>query len=253
LTFGTSEFFEDNSASASRRPSRADARKARKTLKVEKQAVRSPPPFKPKTPAQAEYAECIDENAVTFGVGGAGVGKTYVPSRKALQDLIAGKYEKIIITRPMVPVSGESIGFLPGGVDEKCYPWAIPIIDAFCEGASKATVEKMMKDGKIDFVPFALIRGRTFNNAFVIADESQNLTVEQFKVLITRLGEDSKIVITGDLGQTDIKGKNGLEYAIRVAEHCNLDAEIFEFEDTDVVRSKVVAEWVLAFSEYGDK
>ncbi len=229
-------------------------RKARKIIKTDRTLARAPPPVVPKTEAQREFLEAIQECDVVLASGGAGVGKTYVSARYALQELLAKNIERIIVTRPMVAVSGENIGFLPGSVEEKCYPWAIPIIDAFNDGASKATVEKLMKEGVIAFVPFALMRGRTFNDCIILADESQNLTVEQAKVLITRVGERSKIVISGDISghQSDIKGVNGLEFLIRVAEKYDLDAEIFEFDDSDVVRSGVAAQWVRAFTDHGD-
>lgn len=242
----------DDAVFENRRPSKAELRKAKRTLKTSKQTGRHFTPLVPKTEAQQEFLDAIKENTVVLACGGAGVGKTYVASRYALERLVKSEIDRIIITRPMVPVSGEAIGFLPGGVKEKTDPWTIPIIDALCEGVSKTTVETMIKEGKIEFVPFAYIRGRTFNNCFILADESQNLTIEQFKVLITRVGEDSQIVISGDIRQSDLKTKNGLEYAIRVAEACNLDCEIFEFDDSDVVRSAVVAQWVAAFQEYGD-
>lgn len=251
--FDQTAFFENESPS--RRPSKAELRKAKRTIKTERTLARTPPPLTPKTEAQREFLEAIKENSVVLASGGAGVGKTYVAARYALQELLAGSIERIVVTRPMVAVSGENIGFLPGGVEEKCYPWAIPIIDAFNEGAAKTTVEKLMKDGKIVFVPFALMRGRTFSNCIILADESQNLTVEQAKVLITRVGEDAKIVISGDNSghQSDIRGVNGLDFLIRVADKYDLDAEIFEFDDADVVRSGVAAQWVRAFTDHGDR
>jgi phosphate starvation-inducible PhoH-like protein len=247
--------FFDAPPSPSRRPSKADLRKAKRTIKTERQIARTPPPFVPKSEAQKEYLEAIRDNDVVLASGGAGVGKTYVAARYALAELLAGNIERVIVTRPMVPVSGEAIGFLPGDVKEKCFPWAIPIIDAFNEGASKMTVEKLLKDGRIDFVPFALMRGRTFANCVILADESQNLTVEQAKVLITRVGEDSKIIISGDVSghQSDIRGVNGLDFLIRIADQYDLDCEVFEFDDDDVVRSGVAAAWVKAFTEHGDR
>jgi phosphate starvation-inducible PhoH-like protein len=235
------------------RPSKADLRKARRTLKTVRQTGRHFTPLIPKTDAQREYLDAIKDNDVVLACGGAGVGKTYVAARFGLQELLDGNFDRIIITRPMVAVSGENIGFLPGGVAEKTAPWGIPIIDAFNDGASKTTVEKLVKDGKIDFVPFALIRGRTFNDCYILADEGQNLTVEQAKVLITRVGENSKIVINGDISghQSDIRGTNGLDFLIDIAERYDLDCEIFEFDDADVVRSGVAAQWVRAFTEHG--
>jgi phosphate starvation-inducible protein PhoH and related proteins len=230
--------------------SKADLRKAKKLLNHAKQRARHGQKLTPKTRAQEEFLQTIRESNVVLACGSAGVGKTYVSARYALEELLNKNFEKIIITRPMVPVSGESIGFLPGGVKEKTDPWTIPVIDAFKDGASKTTIDSLIKEEKIEFVPFAYIRGRTFADAFILADESQNLTIEQFKVLITRLGENSKIVISGDLRQSDIRGKNGLDYAIRVAETCDVDCEIFEFDNSDVVRSSTVAQWVSAFSEY---
>lgn len=245
------ELFDD-AVQQTRRPTKADIRKAKRTIKTSKQTGRHFAPLVPKTEAQKDFLEAIKENTVVLACGGAGVGKTYVASRYALERLVAGDVERIIITRPMVPVSGEGIGYLPGGVKEKTDPWTIPVIDALCEGASKTTVENMIKEGKIEFVPFAYIRGRTFTNCFILADESQNLTIEQFKVLITRVGENTQIVVSGDIRQSDLKTKNGLDYAIRVAEAQDINCEIFEFDDSDVVRSAVVAEWVMAFSNYGD-
>lgn len=251
MSFDNSDLLD----SPSRRPSKADLRKAKRTLKTERTLARTPHPLVPKTEAQREFLDAIRENDVILASGGAGVGKTYVAARYALQELLAGNIERVVVTRPMVAVSGENIGFLPGTVEEKCYPWAIPIIDAFNDGASKTTVEKLMKDGKIIFVPFALMRGRTFVSCVILADESQNLTIEQAKVLITRVGEDAKIIISGDISghQSDIRGVNGLEYLIRIADEYDLDAEIFEFDDSDVVRSGVAAQWVRAFTQHGDR
>lgn len=118
----------------------------------------------------------------------------------------------------MVAVSGEEVGFLPGTLKAKVAPWAVPVVDAFYEGASKDTIDRMINDGKIDFVPFQFIRGRTFNDAYVIVDEAQNLTKEQFRVMVTRVGENTKIVLDGDLRQSDLKGKNGLQYAVDIYE-----------------------------------
>lgn len=247
----TAQFFDRDPDQ--RRMSKAEVRRMKRAIKTQKQTSRHGSPLVPKTEAQKEFLDAIKENDVLLACGGAGVGKTYVTARYALQELLAGNYERIILTRPMVAVSGEDIGFLPGGIDSKVAPWATPVIDAFKDGASKDEVTRLMKEGRIEFVPFAFIRGRTFNDCFIIADESQNLTIEQFKVLITRVGENAKIVISGDLRQSDLRGPNGLDFAIKIADNYAIDCEIFEFEDADVVRSKVASQWVNAFSKYDEE
>lgn len=244
-----SDFFDKPTAST--RPGYAEKRNARKLLKEDRQFKRHTNPLVAKNESQAAFLEALAEDKVLLVCGPAGTGKTYVAARYGIERVLDGTYERIIITRPMVAVSGEDIGFLPGDVASKVAPWGIPIMDSFKDSVgSKETLERMVKEEKILFVPFAFMRGRTFNDAFVLADESQNLTVEQFKVLITRIGENSQIVIDGDLRQSDLKGNNGLKYAIDIADNYDVDCEVFEFDEADVVRSRIVAQWVAAFTKH---
>jgi len=244
-------FFDPPSA----RPTKAEMRQARRLLKTAKKTTQfGAGKLVPKNEAQREYLDALEENTLLFAKGPAGTGKTYVAARWAAEKLLAGEIDKIIITRPMVEVSGEKIGFLPGGVKEKCEEWAIPLYDAFKDSiGSKQKLDEMLKAERIAFVPFAFIRGRTFNDAVVIADESQNLTIEQWRVLVTRIGENSRLIVTGDLAQSDLRGKNGLAYAIDIADRYDIDCEIFEFDSSDVVRSKMVMQWVQAFEEEDDR
>lgn len=163
-------------------------------------------------PKQLKFQSLIlDKNIpIVFGIGPAGTGKTMITCKEGMQLLKANKYKKIIITRPVVSVD-EEIGFLPGSLNEKMAPWVSPLYDYFNENES-ATVNKLLSSQKIEIVPMAFMRGRTFHNAYIIGDEMQNSTPMQMKTLLTRVGRDSKLVITGDLEQSDLgfNYRNGL-------------------------------------------
>lgn len=236
------------------RPTKAQLRQARRMLKTAKKVSKhGTGKLTPKNEAQREYMDALEENDLLFALGPAGTGKTYVVARWAAEKLLADEIDKIVITRPMVAVSNENVGFLPGGLEEKIAPWAKPLYDAFKESVgSKVKLDELIKAEKIEFAPFAYIRGRTFSDSVVIADESQNLTIEQWRVLVTRIGENSRLIVTGDLAQSDLRGKNGLEYAVDMAERYDIDCEIFEFDSSDVVRSGMVKQWVKAF-EHDDE
>lgn len=161
-------------------------------------------------PKQLKFQSLIlDKNIpIVFGIGPAGTGKTMITCKEGVQLLKANKYKKIIITRPVVSVD-EEIGFLPGSLNEKMAPWVSPLYDYFNENES-TSVNKLLSSQKIEIVPMAFMRGRTFNNAYIIGDEMQNSTPMQMKTLLTRIGRDSKLVITGDLAQSDLGSRNGL-------------------------------------------
>lgn len=167
----------------------------------------------PRGENQTNYVEDLqdDEISIVFAVGPAGSGKTMLAVQLAVQGLIDEKYEKIVITRPNVDVDDKGIGFLPGTANEKMAPWMMPIMDVFKETYSPAEIKKMVDNEVIEIVPISFMRGRTFKRSMIIVDESQGTTPNSLLAILTRIGEDSKMVVTGDLDQTDHKGPNGLK------------------------------------------
>jgi phosphate starvation-inducible PhoH-like protein len=169
------------------------------------------PMHSPRTTSQHTYVKYLDDatNKIIIPIGPAGTGKTMFACQKAITQLKSEEIDKIIITRPAVTVE-EEIGFLPGNIVKKMDPWTKPIFDIFLEYFNRAELDLMLYNNKIEICPLAFMRGRTFKNAFIIADEMQNSSPNQMKMLVTRLGDNSRMVITGDLQQSDIKGENGL-------------------------------------------
>lgn len=215
------------------------------------QDIPSPPktdlsPIEAKTPNQKRYINAIKSNVITFGTGPAGTGKTYVCTALAAQALKNKQVDRIILTRPAVE-AGESLGFLPGELNEKFEPWIIPFVEVLNERLGKTHVEYLLRNGTIDAVPLAYMRGRTFNRSFVILDEAQNTTPTQMKMFLTRIGYDSTIVVNGDMDQIDIHGPSGLEDAVRRTGWIPQVSHI-EFKQEDIVRSGIVGDIVSAYS-----
>ena len=204
-------------------------------------------PIKSKTVGQKKYVDLMKKNTITFGVGPAGTGKTYLAVAIAVNAYKAKQVEKIILTRPAVE-AGEKLGFLPGDLQEKVNPYLRPLYDALQEMLGVETYAKMMERGTIEIAPLAYMRGRTLSNAYVILDEAQNTTREQIKMFLTRLGENSKMVITGDLTQIDLpKGHvSGLKHAIRILKDID-DIGIIRLNERDVVRHPLVQKIVKAY------
>ena len=204
-------------------------------------------PIKCKTVGQKKYVDLMKKNTITFGVGPAGTGKTYLAVAIAVNAYKSKQVEKIILTRPAVE-AGEKLGFLPGDLQEKVNPYLRPLYDALQEMLGMETYAKMMERGTIEIAPLAYMRGRTLNNAYVILDEAQNTTREQIKMFLTRLGENSKMVITGDLTQIDLpKGlTSGLKHAIRILKDID-DIGIMRLNEKDVVRHPLVQRIVKAY------
>ena len=204
-------------------------------------------PIKCKTVGQKKYVDLMKKNTITFGVGPAGTGKTYLAVAIAVNAYKSKQVEKIILTRPAVE-AGEKLGFLPGDLQEKVNPYLRPLYDALQEMLGMDTYSKMMERGTIEIAPLAYMRGRTLNNAYVILDEAQNTTREQIKMFLTRLGENSKMVITGDLTQIDLpKGlTSGLKHAIRILKDVD-DIGIIRLNEKDVVRHPLVQKIVKAY------
>lgn len=204
-------------------------------------------PVKCRTVGQKDYVSAIRKNTVTFGVGPAGTGKTYLAVCLAVAAYKGKEAEKIILTRPAVE-AGEKLGFLPGDLQTKVDPYLRPLYDALQEMFGAETYQKLMEKGAIEVAPLAYMRGRTLSNAFVILDEAQNATREQMKMFLTRLGEGSKMVVTGDPTQTDLpEGKtSGLKQAVTILRGVE-DVAVCTLTDRDVVRHPLVTRIVRAY------
>ncbi len=210
-------------------------------------------PVKCKTVGQKTYVDAVKRNTVTFGVGPAGTGKTYLAVCLAVAAYKSKEVEKIILTRPAVE-AGEKLGFLPGDLQTKVDPYLRPLYDALQEMFGPEAYQKLMEKGVIEVAPLAYMRGRTLSEAFVILDEAQNATREQMKMFLTRLGEGSKMVITGDLTQTDLpEGKtSGLRHAVRILDGVE-DIAVVKLSEKDVVRHPLVSRIVRAYERDENK
>lgn len=208
------------------------------------------PAVRARTRKQLHYLKAMDDYDVIFGLGAAGTGKTYLAVAKALDEIRLGNYRKLILTRPAVE-AGEALGFLPGDLKEKIYPYLRPLYDALYDMGGVEEIEKLVERGQIEVAPLAYMRGRTLNDAFVILDEAQNTTREQMLMFLTRMGEESRCVVTGDPSQIDLKGKNGsgLIEARRILG--DVDGVGFvEFERQDVVRHPIVQRIIDAYDRH---
>lgn len=203
--------------------------------------------IRPKTPTQKEYVDAIRGNTITFGIGPAGTGKTYLAMAMAIAALNRKEVGRIILTRPVVE-AGENLGFLPGTLVEKIDPYIRPLYDALYEMMDGARATRALNEGVIEIAPLAFMRGRTLNDSFIVLDEAQNTTPQQMKMFLTRLGTGSKMIITGDITQTDLpKGVSGLKTVRQVLGELD-DIAFCEFQSKDVVRHSLVAKIVSAYA-----
>lgn len=204
----------------------------------------------PRTDTQAYFLSALKTNSQVLVLGPAGTGKTYVTATYAADLYTTKDIDKIVITRPHVAV-GKDIGFLPGTLEEKTYPWALPVLDVLEKHWGKGTLETAIKNGNVEMAPLALMRGRSFENSFIIVDEAQNITVHELKMLLTRVGEGSTIVLNGDVQQSDLNGTHGLTKIIHLAKKHMLPVPVVEFGIDDIVRSDICAQWVKVFMKEG--
>lgn len=207
--------------------------------------------IRPKTLGQKTYVDAIDNNTIVFGIGPAGTGKTYLAMAKAVQALQRKEISRIILTRPAVE-AGEKLGFLPGTLNDKIDPYLRPLFDALHDMLDPESIPKLMTSGTIEVAPLAYMRGRTLNDAFIILDEAQNTTPEQMKMFLTRLGFNSKMIVTGDVTQIDLpNGTSGLKLATEVLSGVE-DMHFSILTSDDVVRHTLVAKIVDAYSKHDD-
>lgn len=201
----------------------------------------------PRSSMQADYLRAIEDNDLVFGLGPAGTGKTYLAVAKAVEKLMKGEVDRLILSRPAVE-AGENLGFLPGDMREKIDPYLRPLYDAIDDMMPADQVAKRMESGEIEIAPLAFMRGRTLSNACVILDEAQNTTAVQMKMFLTRLGKNARMVVTGDLSQVDLpRGvRSGLRDALEVLQSVD-GISFIQFSDKDVVRHRLVAKIVRAY------
>ena len=200
----------------------------------------------PKTEKQKSLIDALKTSRQVFILGPAGTGKTYVTATYAADQYTLKEIDKIVITRPHVAV-GKELGYLPGTLEEKTYPWALPVLDVLEKHWGKGTLDTAIKNGNVEMAPLALMRGRSFDNAFIIVDETQNITTHELKMLLTRVGEGTTIVLNGDVQQSDLKEADGLTKVIHLAKKHQLPVPIVEFDIDDIIRSDITAMWVKTF------
>ena len=206
-------------------------------------------PLEARTQAQQKFINSIKNNCLTFGIGPAGTGKSYCSAGLAAEALESGRIERIILTRPAVE-AGENLGFLPGDVEDKFAVYIDAFRDILNERLGRGVVEYCLRHGRIVAAPLAYMRGKTFdNNTFVILDEAQNTTPTQMKMFLTRIGDDCKVVINGDIKQTDIRGANGLEDAVQRVQGLP-GVHVHKFERSDIVRSGLVRHLIDRYETY---
>ena len=214
--------------------------------------VRRGKTIRPKTLNQKRYVDAIDDHTIVFGIGPAGTGKTYLAMAKAVAALHAKQVNRIILTRPAVE-AGERLGFLPGTLSEKIDPYLRPLLDALHDMMDPEVITNLLASGVIEVAPLAFMRGRSLNDAYIVLDEAQNTTAEQMKMFLTRLGFNSKMVVTGDITQVDLAGgqASGLRAAMTILDDID-DIHFAELTSADVVRHRLVSEIVDAYARHDD-
>ena len=210
-------------------------------------------PIKPKTIGQKKYVDSIKNNMITFGIGPAGTGKTYLGMCMAIEAFKKGDVQRLILTRPAIE-AGEKLGFLPGDLQSKIDPYLRPLYDALYQIMGAESFQANLEKGLIEVAPLAYMRGRTLDNAFIILDEAQNTTIPQMKMFLTRIGFNSKVIVTGDDTQKDLPHdvKSGLDSAIKVLKNID-DIEFVRLTNKDVVRHPLVQKIVMAYENFDNK
>jgi phosphate starvation-inducible PhoH-like protein len=202
------------------------------------------------TDNQDTYIKALQESSQVIVLGPAGTGKTYIAATTACNLYITKQIDKIILTRPNIS-AGKSLGYFPGTLEDKMAPWVIPILETVNKHLGKGAVETGMKNGNIEIAPFETMRGRSFEDAFVILDEAQNVSPHEMKMFLTRVGQNCTVVLNGDIQQSDLQGSSGLSTAIHLAKKHFLPVPVIEFGVDDIVRSDLCKQWIIAFMKEG--
>lgn len=221
-------------------------KKRTRRVKTKFDENKEPQTIVPKTDKQEEYLRALSSSSQVVVFGPSGTGKTYVVSAYAASLYDTKQIDKIVITRPHIAV-GKELGYLKGDLEEKTKPWAMPVLDVLEDRLGKGVVETGVKNGNIEIAPLALMRGRSFNNAFIICDETQNITFHELKMLLTRVGENTKLVLNGDIMQSDLKEADGLTKIVHLVKKYMLPVPIIEFSVEDIIRSDMTKMWVETF------
>ena len=202
--------------------------------------------IQPKNPTQQYLLECIENSSITVAIGPAGTGKTYCTGMKISQLFLKGDYNRIVLSRANVP-TGRTLGFFPGSVQQKMRPWLMPMTDVLKQGLGKGRFEYMEQKNELEVQPIETIRGRSYDDSLIMVDEAQNLSIEEIKAITTRLGENSKLILSGDPAQSDVEGGNNLLYFANMCQKYEIDIPVVRFTVNDIVRSDIVARLVKMF------
>lgn len=223
---------------------RFQARKERRDKAKEVDPPREP--LKALNERQRDYIKAIKHGNQVFTLGPAGTGKTYIAAIMAADMLLDGVVDRVILSRPAVGVDEEH-GFLPGDINKKIAPWVLPFTEVMQKRMGKDRYRQAMTDGRIEIVPIAYMRGRTFDRSLVFLDEAQNTTYSQIKMFLTRIGDEAKVIVNGDIRQTDLDGQSGLATVLTMIDRYDLPVPVIEFTNDDVVRSAICKLWAEAF------
>lgn len=227
---------------------KAQARAARRAERQQKQSQREAKPLEAKNANQRDYLSILRRAESVFAIGPAGTGKTYMAARVLAQRLLRGEIEKLVVARVTVGKAKHALGFLPGNLDAKLAPWLTPVIEGIRAEVSAKTLDDRKREGKVEFASFEHMRGRTFAKAGVMLDEAQNADFGDLALLLTRIGEGTQVIVTGDLDQIDVPN-SGLEDILDLAEDEDI-MDIVEFTEDDVVRSPFAKAWVRAIKKF---
>tara|TARA_R110000868_G_scaffold246225_1_gene502838 strand:- start:278 stop:976 length:699 start_codon:yes stop_codon:yes gene_type:complete len=203
-----------------------------------------------KTEKQVEYIKALSTSDQVIVLGPAGTGKTYIAATTACNLYITKQIDKIIITRPNI-AAGKSIGYFPGTLEEKMLPWVLPVLEVLHKHLGRGAVDTGIKSGNIEIAPFETMRGRSFEDAFVILDEAQNVTPHEMKMFLTRIGQNCTVILNGDIMQSDLNEASGLSKAIHIAKKHMIPVPVIEFGVDDIVRSELCKMWIIAFMKEG--